>query len=131
MPRETIDLPYQIDHLSILDEKGHLDEALEPDLSDDILQRLHHTMLLARRLDERMLRLQRQGRLGTFAPVRPGPRRWPKKLSPLASPAPRSTATTSCIAPAHHGCGTCDAERLAGRCTPPYNANADAKPAQS
>ena len=32
MPRETIDLPYQIDHLSILDEKGHLDKALEPDL---------------------------------------------------------------------------------------------------
>jgi pyruvate dehydrogenase E1 component alpha subunit len=70
MPRETIDLPYRIDHLSILDEKGHLDEALEPDLSDDVLQKLHRTMLLARRLDERMLRLQRQGRLGTFAPVK-------------------------------------------------------------
>jgi pyruvate dehydrogenase E1 component alpha subunit len=70
MPRETIDLPYRIDHLSILDEKGHLDEALEPDLSDDVLQKLHRTMMLARRLDERMLRLQRQGRLGTFAPVK-------------------------------------------------------------
>jgi pyruvate dehydrogenase E1 component alpha subunit len=70
MPRETIDLPYQVDYLSILDEKGDLDEALEPDLPDDLLLRLHRTMLLARRLDERMLRLQRQGRIGTFAPVK-------------------------------------------------------------
>jgi pyruvate dehydrogenase E1 component subunit alpha len=70
MPREAINLPYQVDYLSILDEKGNLDEALEPDLADDLLLRLHRTMLLARRLDERMLRLQRQGRLGTFAPVK-------------------------------------------------------------
>jgi pyruvate dehydrogenase E1 component alpha subunit len=70
MPRETINLPYQVDYLSILDEKGNLDEALEPDLADDLLLRLHRTMLLSRRLDERMLRLQRQGRLGTFAPVK-------------------------------------------------------------
>jgi pyruvate dehydrogenase E1 component alpha subunit len=70
MPRETIDLPYQVDYLSILDEKGNLDEELEPDLTDDLLSRLHRTMLLGRRLDERMLRLQRQGRIGTFAPVK-------------------------------------------------------------
>jgi pyruvate dehydrogenase E1 component alpha subunit len=70
MPRETIDLRYRIDYLSILDEKGNLGEALEPDLADDLLLRLHRTMLLARRMDERMLRLQRQGRIGTFAPVR-------------------------------------------------------------
>jgi pyruvate dehydrogenase E1 component alpha subunit len=70
MPRETIDLPYRLDYLSILDEKGNLDEALEPHLSDDLLLKIHRTMLLARRLDERMLRLQRQGRIGTFAPVK-------------------------------------------------------------
>jgi pyruvate dehydrogenase E1 component alpha subunit len=70
MPRETIDLPYQVDYLSILDEKGNLDDALEPNLADDLLLRLHRSMLLARRMDERMLRLQRQGRIGTFAPVK-------------------------------------------------------------
>jgi pyruvate dehydrogenase E1 component alpha subunit len=70
MPRETINLPYQVDYLSILDEKGNLDEALEPDLADDLLLRLHRTMLLGRRMDEPMLRLQRQGRIGTFAPVK-------------------------------------------------------------
>ena len=70
MPRETINLPYQVDYLSILDEKGNLDEALEPNFADDLLLRLHRTMLLGQRMDERMLKLQRQGRIGTIAPVK-------------------------------------------------------------
>lgn len=70
MPRETIELPQEIEYLSILDEEGALDEELEPDLDGDLLQRMLRTMLLARRLDERMLDLQRQGRIGTFAPVK-------------------------------------------------------------
>ena len=70
MPRKTIDLPYQVEHLSILDEDGNVDESLEPDLSDDFLLRLHRAMLLGRRFDERMLKLQRQGRIGTFAPIK-------------------------------------------------------------
>lgn len=70
MPREVIELPYEVEHLSILDEEGNLDEDLEPDLPDDLLHRLHRTMLLARRFDERMLNLQRQGRIGTFAPAK-------------------------------------------------------------
>ncbi len=69
MPRKKIDLPYQVEYLSILDEDGNLDEDLEPDLPDDLLLDLHRAMLLSRRFDERMLRLQRQGRIGTFAPV--------------------------------------------------------------
>jgi pyruvate dehydrogenase E1 component alpha subunit len=70
MPRKAIDLPYGVDYLSILDEDGALDKDLEPDLADDLLLRLHRTMLLGRRFDERMLSLQRQGRLGTFAPTK-------------------------------------------------------------
>jgi pyruvate dehydrogenase E1 component alpha subunit len=69
MPREEIDLRYQVSCLSILDEDGGFDQALAPEVSDDLLLRIHRTMLLARRLDERMLKLQRQGRIGTFAPV--------------------------------------------------------------
>jgi pyruvate dehydrogenase E1 component alpha subunit len=69
MPREQIDLRCQVPRLSILDEDGGFDDDLAPEASDDLLQRLHRTMLLARRLDERMLALQRQGRIGTFAPV--------------------------------------------------------------
>ena len=61
MPREQIDLPYRIDYLSILDQDGQVDRDLEPDLDDGFLLRLHRAMLLGRRFDERMLRLQRQG----------------------------------------------------------------------
>jgi pyruvate dehydrogenase E1 component alpha subunit len=58
-----------VDYLSILDQDGNLDKNLEPDIPDDRLLWIHHMMLLARRFDERMLKLQRQGRIGTFAPV--------------------------------------------------------------
>jgi pyruvate dehydrogenase E1 component alpha subunit len=69
MPRRKIDLPYTIEYLSILDEDGNVDTELAPDLPDDLLLGLYRAMLLGRRLDERMLRLQRQGRLGTFPPI--------------------------------------------------------------
>ncbi len=70
MPRRPIDLAASIEYLSILDEHGHLDEALEPHIPAETLTRLHRTMLLARKFDERLLNLQRQGRIGTFPPVK-------------------------------------------------------------
>jgi pyruvate dehydrogenase E1 component subunit alpha len=70
MPRTPIEPQFTIEYLSILDADGRLDEALAPELSPDDLKRLHRAMLLGRRLDERMLRLQRQGRIGTFAPIK-------------------------------------------------------------
>jgi pyruvate dehydrogenase E1 component alpha subunit len=70
MPREVIDLPYRIQYLSILDQDANLDTELEPDLPDELLLKLYRTMITARRLDARMLDLQREGRLGTFAPIK-------------------------------------------------------------
>lgn len=70
MPRTIIEPQFAIEHLSILDSDGNLDTALEPDISPDDLRGLYRAMLLGRRLDERMIRLQRQGRIGTFAPVK-------------------------------------------------------------
>lgn len=70
MPRERIDVPGELELLSILDEEGEVDAQLEPELSEELLLRMHDKMLLARRFDEHMLSLQRQGRIGTFAPVR-------------------------------------------------------------
>ena len=69
MPRKKIDLPYQVEYLSILDEKGELDEKLDPNISDEYLLKLHRAMLLGRTFDARLLSLQRQGRIGTFAPI--------------------------------------------------------------
>ncbi len=69
MPRTHVELP-PVESISILGADGALDESLEPDIPRDDLRRLYRTFLLARRFDERMLRLQRQGRVGTFGPIR-------------------------------------------------------------
>jgi pyruvate dehydrogenase E1 component alpha subunit len=70
MPRKKIDFPFKLEHLSILDEDGQLDQDLEPTLGGEVLLKLHRTMLLGRMFDERMLIMQRQGRIGTFAPIK-------------------------------------------------------------
>src|SRR2546430_8821951 len=70
MPRTLIEPQSPIERLSILDSEGNLDTALEPKLAADDLKRLYRAMVLGRRLDERMLKLQRQGRIGTFAPIK-------------------------------------------------------------
>ncbi len=66
MPRKAIDLPYRLEDLSILNEHAELDKKLEPALSNADLKTIYRYMLLARRTDERMVMMQRQGRLGTF-----------------------------------------------------------------
>lgn len=68
MPRGPIQIANVVEHLSILDPAGNVDSALDPNLDQADLKRLFRGMLLARRLDERLLRLQRQGRIGTFGP---------------------------------------------------------------
>jgi pyruvate dehydrogenase E1 component alpha subunit len=70
MPRTRLEPQFAVEYLSILDSDGNLDSALEPEVSGADLKRLYRAMLLGRRLDERMLRLQRQGRIGTFAPIK-------------------------------------------------------------
>src|SRR5438876_1672590 len=70
MPRTPIEPQFPTERLSILDSDGLLDSGLEPKISPDDLKRLYRAMVLGRRLDERMLKLQRQGRIGTFAPIK-------------------------------------------------------------
>jgi pyruvate dehydrogenase E1 component alpha subunit len=70
MPKKEIDLPYRIEYLSILDPSGQVDTSLDPSLPDDLLLKLYRGMVLGRRFDERMLIMQRQGKIGTFAPVK-------------------------------------------------------------
>jgi pyruvate dehydrogenase E1 component alpha subunit len=60
---------YSIERLEVLKEDGSVDEALMPPLSSDDINRLYAHMVLTRQFDERMFKLQRQGRLGTFARV--------------------------------------------------------------
>ncbi len=67
MPQETI-ASFTVQRLSVLDAQGNLDEKLDPNIEDAELVRLYEAMTLAREADQRMLKLQRQGRLGTFPP---------------------------------------------------------------
>lgn len=59
---------FSVGHLQILDDDGTPDPDYDPKLSMEEALKLYRAMLLARRADERMLKLQRQGRLGTFPP---------------------------------------------------------------
>lgn len=58
----------QIEDVRILNEAGQADEAQVPPLSDQEMLRIHRAMVLTRKLDVRMLNMQRQGAMGTFAP---------------------------------------------------------------
>jgi len=69
MPRNEINIPDKVEYISILNEDGELDKALEPEIPEEFLLRLYRTMYLARKFDERLLSLQRQGRIGTFPPI--------------------------------------------------------------
>jgi len=67
MPKKQI-AKFSVPYLQILDEHGNVDAKLEPDLGPERAVAMYRWMRLARELDERMLKLQRQGRLGTFPP---------------------------------------------------------------
>lgn len=70
MPRKKIDLSVRLESLSVLDHEGNLDKSLEPKISDQDLRKLYKTMLATRRVDERCLHMQRQGRIGTYGPCK-------------------------------------------------------------
>jgi 2-oxoisovalerate dehydrogenase E1 component len=55
-----------LETLRIIDEQGQL-VTDDPELDPDLYQRMYRDMVLARELDRRMLGLQRQGRIGTYA----------------------------------------------------------------
>lgn len=55
--------------LQILDNDGKVVAAeLDPELSSETVERIYYFMVLSRLADERALKLQRSGRMGTFAP---------------------------------------------------------------
>ncbi len=67
MPRTKVQ-DFSVSRLQILDHEGGADAKLDPQLAEAELIRLYRAMLLGRSIDQRMLKLQRQGRIGTFGP---------------------------------------------------------------
>lgn len=57
-----------VDTFSVLDEKGRL-HGEEPHIVEHQIIEMYKWMLLIRLFDERAVKMQRQGRLGTYAPV--------------------------------------------------------------
>jgi pyruvate dehydrogenase E1 component alpha subunit len=53
--------------LQVIDDEGQvLDKRLEPQLSEEDLKKLYYYMVLTRTVDDRFIRLQRQGRVGFY-----------------------------------------------------------------
>ncbi len=73
--------PLKGERLEILDAEGRVDEALRPDVSDDELRRLYGRMHAMRAADQMALKLQREGRMGTYAPL------WGQEACQLAAAA--------------------------------------------
>lgn len=69
MPEKSIG-SFEVKRLEVLDEKGNADASLMPALSGGQIKNIYEMMVLSRAFDERALRLQREGRLGTYASIR-------------------------------------------------------------
>ena len=66
MPEKTV-ISFDIKYLQIMDENGKVDEKLMPKLTSQDIINLYKNIILTRVFDDRMLKLQREGRLGTIA----------------------------------------------------------------
>ena len=60
--------PLKGEMVQMLDPEGAGDDSLRPSLSDDELRALYRHMVRARLVDRKAFSLQRQGRIGTYAP---------------------------------------------------------------
>jgi pyruvate dehydrogenase E1 component alpha subunit len=58
----------RVECLQILAPDGNVDSELEPDLSNEDMDRMYRMMVLTRTFDGKALKLQREGRLLTYAP---------------------------------------------------------------
>lgn len=59
-----------MENLQILDKDGNVDKDLMPDLSEEKIKEIYHLMVLVRTFDEKLFKLQRSGKIGTYAEVR-------------------------------------------------------------
>ena len=60
---------FSVERLEILDEDGNCDEELRPALDNAQVKQLYEWMVLARTFDDKAFKLQREGRLGTYASI--------------------------------------------------------------
>src|SRR5262249_41108991 len=68
MPRRAVNR-FSVQCLEILNQQGEVDPQLEPQIPASKLKKMFEDMLLTRAFDQRSISMQRQGRMGTFAPA--------------------------------------------------------------
>lgn len=61
---------FSVKHLSILDESGKVDEKLMPKITHEEIKKIYELLVLTRVFDDKAIKLQREGRLGTYASVK-------------------------------------------------------------
>ena len=61
---------FSVKYLQILNEEGVCDKKLMPKLNNSDVKRFYEQMVLTRAFDEKAVKLQRQGRMGTYASVK-------------------------------------------------------------
>lgn len=66
MPKRTIQ-HLSVERLSVLDSEGKLDPSFSSYFSPTLLKQMYQKMVLVRQFDDKSVRLQRQGKIGTFA----------------------------------------------------------------
>src|ERR1044071_2435212 len=66
---KTLTKDFRIEWLQILDENGNCDQSLRPSLTNEQIKVLYENLVFARAFDEKAFKLQREGRLGTYASI--------------------------------------------------------------
>ena len=61
---------FSVEYLQVLDENGNCDEKLMPKFVNEEIKRFYELMILTRVFDDKAVKLQRQGRIGTYASVK-------------------------------------------------------------
>lgn len=69
MPRKTA-ASFSVPYVQVMDSSGNVDESLMPRLNENLIKRMYELMVFSRIFDEICLKLQREGRLGVYAPIR-------------------------------------------------------------
>src|SRR3989338_3260935 len=67
---DKIAASFHVPYIHVMDESGNVDKNLMPALDAEAVKAMYRVMVLARTLDETMLKLQREGRCGVYAPLR-------------------------------------------------------------
>jgi pyruvate dehydrogenase E1 component alpha subunit len=59
-----------VEYFQVLDSEGNVDNSLMPNIPESKIKEIYHLMVLVRTFDEKLFKLQRSGKIGTYAEVR-------------------------------------------------------------